>query len=673
MKLKWVLQLAFIGALIGAIFVAGLILRDERESASVFGKQPTDCAPADGTPRNWSLIELAGRSLIRYQQPHSPTMYNFDPLSDQPGGPYRLWLLPERVERQSLVLAVRGRESTFMTLQTGIYRRAQANWPPMRYPEFERQMQIMRSLEVDEQMQVKWSPNGRWLMVKVNQPDLSQVVTVHGPFPTEGEALPTGLRTRTKTFPKTALFTDWSPDSRHLAYIEAAKQEVFLWDVEADTHTPYLMDKSYDSIYGYGSAWSPDGQHVALIFDFAYRSHLVRVTVGGGVYQLDIERLVPEVDLAWSPDSRHVAVKFPDSAYHVLHSDNTLSKAIDSASMVIWAADSRTLYAIKNDSRDFPASSWALLAYDVLEKTLTPLLDNLPARPVPSPVDSRRVAVVGASDGTLTVMNIDGSEPVVLVPAADQIGAAYWSPDGAYVGAAWQRAGKPYLTWARADGTAIRTWGEDGQGGLSAASSLNWMSDQVVFIAERRTPAGSLTYNFESVRLADGEHRVWLAGKQKIGYLAQSPGGVLQVWWEDNRQVGVVGYVAKTAQVKYAYTVPDSRLNPYDDVPPEAANSAWPHLIRAPMGSAAIIRLNYEEYRFIFGDGQQVTVTMNMPNNLAGLHASVAFSDDGQVIAIFERIARVYQVRLFSPTEQEVIEVNRRGVVSPAQATCVPQ
>jgi len=90
MKLKWVLQLAFIGALIGAIFVAGLILRDERESASVFGKQPTDCAPADGTPRNWSLIELAGRSLIRYQQPHSPTMYNFDPLSDQPGGPYRL-------------------------------------------------------------------------------------------------------------------------------------------------------------------------------------------------------------------------------------------------------------------------------------------------------------------------------------------------------------------------------------------------------------------------------------------------------------------------------------------------------------------------------------------------------------------------------------------------------
>lgn len=623
--MQGVLRLALMAALIGASLGASLWVGRGRADS------PRQCltyrhSEAYAT-KNRTLIDLAANTLIRYQRPYSPQIHNPTPLSQQPIGPYTLRLAPENFDYQSLLLAVRGRESESLTLQTGIFQR----------------------------VRVQWSPNGRWLVVKANQPDRSSIVTVHGPFPTEGEALPTVLRKQEKALSETAIFFDWSPDSRHLAYKESAKQELFLWEVETGTHTPYLMGNQHYAVYG--PAWSPDGQHFALIFNFARSSRLVRVTVGGAIHRADMGSAVDRADFVWSPDSQHVAVRFPDGAYRVLRGDGTLSQVIGLASAVTWARDSRTVYTsnVLRDDEDFTVLGWSWAAYDVQNSTLTPLASNLPVMPSLSPTAPRRVAVIGAAAGkrALTLMNVDGAEQMTIIPAADEIGAVTWSPDGAYMAVAWRQAGEAHITWVRADGTAAHTWGDR----LSAARNLRWMGDQIAFIAQRRAPDGMPTYSLESLSLTDGEHRVWLTGKQELGYVVRLPDGVLQLWWEADGQIGVVGY-GPNGQQQFAYAVPAKGLRQFADRALESDEisptyGGRPYLFRTQMGSAAFLYLAPDaDYRAFFISGQQEPIKLR---EAVTLLAAPALSDDGQAVAFYQREGEYrFRLRAVNAAGQEV-------------------
>jgi hypothetical protein len=173
------------------------------------------------------------------------------------------------------------------------------------------------------------------------------------------------------------------------------------------------------------------------------------------------------------------------------------------------------------------------------------------------------------------------------------------------------------------------------------------MGDQIAFIAERRAPDGKPSYSLESLRLADGEHRTWLTGKQELGYVVRLPDGVLQLWWESAGQIGVVGY-APNGALRYAYAVPASGLRQYadralesDDIQP--VYGGRPYLFQTPTGAAAFIYLAPDaDYRAFFVNGQQAPVKLR---EAVTLLAAPALSDDGQAVAFYQREGE-YRFRL---------------------------
>lgn len=232
---------------------------------------------------------------------------------------------------------------------------------------------------------------------------------------------------------------NWSPDGQRLAFLifyAPSQQEDGLWTINVDGTGLTQVYPSNDSIPVRGVRWSPDGAHFAVTrllelstAFFAYHLHIVTADGGNEVQLPQTTDLSPSYGPAeWSPTGDRLAVglRLRDSVNNVdgskmqiFRSDGADEGTIDvQASVVRWSpAGDRIAYSQEGDIH-----------------TVRP--DGTDDTPVRSGVtfdwspDGTRLAII--ADGGVRVVNADGSNDVLVFPASDAASpsSVAWSPSG---------------------------------------------------------------------------------------------------------------------------------------------------------------------------------------------------------------------------------------------------
>lgn len=233
---------------------------------------------------------------------------------------------------------------------------------------------------------------------------------------------------------------NWSPDGQRLAFLYApsAQDELGLWTINIDGTGLSQVYPGSSTRPLFGVRWAPDGAHFAIRRSVYYNSfttagHLHIVTAGGGnevqlpqVTELSPDYFVPD----WSPTGDRLAVglRLRDSLdnldgfeLHTFRPDGT---------------DERTIHVGAEAVRWSPAGD--RIAYSPGSEIYSVRPDGTDGRPVRlgfnfgfdwAP-DGSRLAIV-ADDG-VRVVNVDGSNDVLVFPATDVLSPASvrWSPSG---------------------------------------------------------------------------------------------------------------------------------------------------------------------------------------------------------------------------------------------------
>ncbi len=170
----------------------------------------------------------------------------------------------------------------------------------------------------------------------------------------------------------------FAPDGQRIAYQRLGEDHGYrLWISTTATGRPVQVE---GQMYSDSPTWSPDGQWLAFVKRFEGRTWLVKKRVGAPDPPVTLhERIAPLSRLEWSPDGRWIlcdtreglALVGPDTKeVRVLSEEVWLAYG--------WAADSRTIYGLREGDR---RRHLALVALDVAtraERVVNPDLGIIP-------------------------------------------------------------------------------------------------------------------------------------------------------------------------------------------------------------------------------------------------------------------------------------------------------
>ena len=301
-----------------------------------------------------------------------------------------------------------------------------------------------------------WSPDGTRLAVMPLRAAGSTIWVADGDGRNPRRLTSEGFETLQDDF-----VSPWSPDGREILYASTRTGRADLWVVPADSGAPRQLTR--DLRNDFSGTWSPDGRQVAFISDRGGQTDVWVAPAAGGP-----ERRVTD--------------------------DPALERA------PYWLGDSVLAFTANR-----PASSlWALDPASGAEHRLTPEGERTGA-PVPSPDGRELIYSVVRGSGTvdLNVIPAAGGESRALVAGNGQNGWARWSPDGATVAFASDRAGLGDIwTVPAAGGEPTRLTETPGP-----ETSPNWSTDgKTIFYLAYGAEGGQLG-DVHAIPAAGGESR----------------------------------------------------------------------------------------------------------------------------------------------------------------------
>ena len=141
------------------------------------------------------------------------------------------------------------------------------------------------------------------------------------------------------------IYPDWSPTDDVIAYIDASRGGLWLYNVSSATSAKVALDPGI--LWIYHPSWSPDGKQIvascngvlgaAICLFNRDGTGLKYLTSGNGPY---------DFDPSWSPDGTRIAFSRSTngpSSVHVINADGTGLRTVIAGSHATWSPDSREL------------------------------------------------------------------------------------------------------------------------------------------------------------------------------------------------------------------------------------------------------------------------------------------------------------------------------------------
>jgi Tol biopolymer transport system component len=211
------------------------------------------------------------------------------------------------------------------------------------------------------------------------------------------------------------------------------------------------------------SDWSPDGQSIAFLADWAvqYKSQLYVIPTSGGRAVKLTNFADGVIDLAWSPDGRQIAVVALQEYYPNTYSDlflldsdpgSTPALLVSHASRNIYSPTwspkgDRIAYELVDPAAPETGSELRIISSSGGESELLFHTEGGLFRPEWSP-DGARIAFSWDQNGDfdIWVIAVSGGDPVQMTddPGSDIMSA--WSPDGTQIAFSSDRSGS-YDIW----------------------------------------------------------------------------------------------------------------------------------------------------------------------------------------------------------------------------------
>lgn len=312
----------------------------------------------------------------------------------------------------------------------------------------------------------------------------------------------------------------WSPDGTRLALNPLRVGGSTIWVADADGRNPrQLTTEGYEALPDdLRQAWSPDGGQILYVSTRTGRSDLWVAPADSGAPRQLTRDLRNDWDGAWSPDGRHVAFLSDRGGQTDIwvapaaggpERRVTDDPAIEAAPR--WLGDSAIAFTASRPT----SSLWALDPASGTERRLTPEGERA-AAPVPSP-DGRELIYSVVRGGGVVDLNVipgAGGESRALVAGNGQNGWARWSPDGATVVFASDRAGLGDI-WAvpAAGGEPTRLTHTPGP-----ETAPNWSTDgKTIFYLAYGAEGGQLG-DVHAIPAAGGESRAVTALGNAFAY-----------------------------------------------------------------------------------------------------------------------------------------------------------
>ncbi len=420
-----------------------------------------------------------------------------------------------------------------------------------------------------------------------------------------------GTHRQISATPEHVDFLAWSPDGKYFdTYSEEDQNRQAQFNIHSADDLHVLFSAPAIEVDN-EEQWSPDGQHVAFLWqDDARAFHVRFVTPDSSNNPPTMDVTLPNPQsistgrqFLWSPDSQHLFVGLGDSVALIDANSGHLYDMTGVRGYVFWSSDGKTLATVSFGNG---YSAWA--AYSLTDGKLRQI-QTIRAFVI-DPVDPNRVVITSSEpNGNIgvDVMNLDGSNFVQIAEVSYENivdnKLAQWSPDGKAIAIPWiSTSGQFYgLTVARADGSRHYD--------LRPETDWYWsLSDGSTLVYTMRHQDGSMALNV--LDMATGQQRTLIDGVAITRLLDQESDtlDLIGVWWQDNPYSAVNNVTIFKRDGTKVYQFTGSPLYP---VPSNSMGIEDASALPAPDGRVA---LEYKYFNLPNRPGDRAVITIVMPD-----------------------------------------------------------
>ena len=231
--------------------------------------------------------------------------------------------------------------------------------------------------------------------------------------------------------------SSYSPDGRKLALVEWVNNtyQINVIDTASGATILEIKDQSFNS----SPAWSPESDRLAFISgrDEPSTGEVYAINLDGTGLTRLTHNQTDELGSAWSPDGEKIAVKVSYNRTYLMDADGADFHVLSTGNWTdlpeSWSPDGRYLLLYSQESSQ---ADTELGIYDLHTASYTPLTDHFYARAAWSP-DGNWVAYAGWDvqyDWDIFVIHPDGSGKKNLTHAlSNEDNQPVWSPDSRWI------------------------------------------------------------------------------------------------------------------------------------------------------------------------------------------------------------------------------------------------